>query len=129
MPPTYYVFKMFSVHQNATLIPLQLNTPNYELNGKSVTKVNASASVKEGIVSVTLCNLNPTRSEELSFDFSGKTFSSSFGQIITADKMNDFNDFDAEEEVTLKSFEVEKVKKGKLSVTLPAKSVVLIQLK
>ncbi|MGQ7869988.1 hypothetical protein [Sunxiuqinia sp. sy24] len=58
----------------------------------------------------------------------GQEFSSSSGQIITAKTMNDYKDFDQEEKVTLKSFEVTNPKNGKLTIELPAKSVVLLQL-
>lgn len=128
LTPTYYVFKMYAVHQDATLIPLNLKTGQYEYDGKSVPSVYGSASTKDGVVSITLCNLNPTKAETIEVTITGQDFSSSTGQIVTAKNMNDYNDFGLEEKVTLKSFEVKKPKNGKVSVELPAKSVVLVQL-
>ncbi|WP_153640063.1 hypothetical protein [Prolixibacter sp. NT017] len=43
--------------------------------------------------------------------------------------MNDYNNFGQDEKVALKAFDVKKPKNGKLSVELPSKSVVLVQLK
>lgn len=128
LTPTYYVFKMYAVHQNATLIPMELSTGNYEVDGKSVPTVNASASVKDNVVSITLCNLNPNKDEEVEFTIGGGDYASANGQIITAENINDYNDFDAEEKVTLDEFKVKKPKNGTLKVTIPAKSVVLVQL-
>jgi alpha-N-arabinofuranosidase len=129
LTPTYYVFKMYSVHQDATLIPVNLETEEYELNGISVPAVNASASIKDGIVSITLCNLNPNKAENVDLTITGQHFTASEGQILTAKNMNDFNDFGQEEKVTLKAFEVKKPKDGKLAIGLPSKSVVLVRLK
>ena len=44
LTPTYHVFEMYNVHQGATLIPLEVKSPDYELNGKSVPSVHATAS-------------------------------------------------------------------------------------
>ena len=129
LTPTYYIFKMYSVHQDATLIPVNLETGKYEFDGKSVPAVNASASIKDGVVSITLCNLNPNNEEKVEIDLTGQKITSSIGQIVTSASMNDYNDFGIAEKVTLKSFDVKKPKNGKLSIELPAKSVVLVQLK
>lgn len=129
LTPTYYVFKMYSVHQDATLVPADITTGNYELDGKSVPTVQASASTKDGVVSITLCNLNPHKSEKIEIAVEGNDYSISSGKIITSDKMNSFNDFGKQESVSLKDFDVAKPKDGKLMVELPAKSVVLVQLK
>jgi len=129
LTPTYYVFKMYSVHQDATLIPTDLKCENYEFNGKSIPAVNASASTKDGVVSVTFCNLNPNKKESIDLTLAGQEFKSASGQIITSKNMNDCNDFGKDEIVKINSFEVKKPKNGKLSIDLPAKSVVLIQLK
>lgn len=128
LTPTYYVFKMYAVHQDATLIPMNLKTGQYKYDGKSVPSVYGSASTKDGVVSITLCNLNPNKAETVDLNITGQDFAASTGQIITAENMNDYNDFGQDEKVTLKSFEVKKPKNGKVSVELPAKSVVLVQL-
>ena len=55
-------------------------------------------------------------------------FSVSSGSIITAGKMNDFNDFGKPEEVNLQKFTDCKIAENTLSVNLPAKSVVMVEL-
>ena len=44
LTPTYYVFEMYKVHQDAALIPVTFKSPEYVLNGKSIPAVTASAS-------------------------------------------------------------------------------------
>jgi len=93
LTPSYYVFKMYAVHQGATMVPLNLETGKYELNGISVPTVNGSASLRDGVVSVTLCNLNPNKAESVDLTITGMNFTSANGKIVTAQNMNDYNDF------------------------------------
>lgn len=129
LTPTYYVFKMYADHQNAKLIPLTINSEKYTYNGKSVDAVNVSASEKDGVVTITLCNVNPTKAVPMNVELAqvgAKTVKG--GEIITAAKMNDFNDFGQPEKVTLKEFSVKNPENGVLNIELPAMSVVKVQL-
>ncbi|MGD9556870.1 MAG: alpha-N-arabinofuranosidase [Mangrovibacterium sp.] len=129
LTPSYYVFKMYAVHQGATMVPLNLETGKYELNGISVPTVNGSASLRDGVVSVTLCNLNPNKAESVDLTITGMNFTSANGKIVTAQNMNDYNDFGKEEKISMKAFELKQPKNGRLKLELPSKSVVLVQLK
>ncbi|MCF8359799.1 MAG: alpha-N-arabinofuranosidase [Prolixibacteraceae bacterium] len=129
LTPTYYVFKMYNVHQDAQLIPTSLACENYTFEGESIPAVNASASVKDGVVSITLCNLNPNKAVSVDCNFPGSEFKSAEGKIVTSEKMNDYNDFGQEEKVTMSDFKVKKPTNGNLNVEIPAHSVVLVQLK
>lgn len=129
LTPTYYVFKMYSVHQDATLIPTNIKTGTYKMDGKSVPTINASASIKNGVMSITFCNLNPNNSEKIEISVPEGDFASATGQIITADNINDYNDFGKRESVSLMEFDVPKPKDGKLVFEVPSKSVALVQLK
>lgn len=128
LTPTYYVFKMYADHQNAKLIPLDVVSEKYTYNGVSTDAICASASTKDGVVTITLCNINPNDGATVEInvgDIESKTIK---GEIVTAQKMNDFNDFGQPEKITLKPFDVKKPVKGQLSVNMPAMSVVKVQL-
>ena len=129
LTPTYYVFKMYSAHQDATLIPSNIETETFDLDGKTLPTVHASSSIKDGVLSVTLCNLNPTENETVELEVTGDEFTSSTGQIITSDKLDGHNGFGKNEAVNIQNFKVNQPKNGKLNIELPAKSVVLVQLK
>jgi alpha-N-arabinofuranosidase len=45
LTPTYFVFDLFKVHQNATLLPIKLSSPDYVSGNGRIAAVNASASV------------------------------------------------------------------------------------
>lgn len=128
LTPTYHVFNMYKVHQDAMLIPMDLKCNDYEYEGENIPAISASASIKDGVVSITLCNLNPNAPELLSIDLGEGKYSNVSGKIIIGEKMADFNDFDMKPKVTLQDFSVKKPKNGKMAINLPSKSVVLIQL-
>lgn len=129
LTPTYYVFKMYNVHQGAILVPSTLKCEEYEFKGEKIPAVSASSSIKDGVLSITLCNLNPNKTEIVDCNLLGETnYKTINGKIINAQNINDFNDFGQAEKVYLKDFTIAKPKNGKITVELPAHSVVLVQL-
>jgi len=111
------------------MLPLEIMCNKYTSGSASVDAINASASIKDGVVSITLCNLDPVNGQKVSFEIHGLKTSQVSGEIVTADKMNAYNDFGKKEEVSIADFKGAKLNKGKIEATLPAKSVVLIQLR
>lgn len=128
LTPTYYVFKMYNVHQDAKLVPLSLVCNDYEFKGDKVPAVNASSSIKDGVLSITLCNLNPNKTETVECSLNAKEYKVVGGKIINAKNLADYNDYGQAEKVNMQDFTVAKPKNGKLSIELPAHSVVLVQL-
>ncbi|MFA9390302.1 MAG: alpha-N-arabinofuranosidase [Prolixibacteraceae bacterium] len=126
--PTYYVFKMYNVHQDATLIPSVLTTEDYEFNGEKIPALTSSASIKDGVVSITFSNANPNKSELVECNLGDQQYKTISGKIVNGDKITAYNDFGQPEKVGIADFKVEKPKKGSLKVEIPAHSVVLIQL-
>lgn len=128
LTPTYYIFKMYSVHQDATLVPLDVQTEMYKVGDEEVPALNASASIKDGKLSMTVCNLNPNKDEEIEYAFDNQKYKNATGLIVTGEKLQSLNDFDQTEQVSLKEFKVAKPKNGTMKIKIPAKSVVLITL-
>lgn len=126
--PTYYVFEMYNVHQDATLIPSTLSTEDYAYGDEKIPAITASASEKDGVVSITLSNANPNEALALECDLGKDDFKSVSGKIVNGKNITDYNDFGQAEKVNIADFKVDKPKKGKLNVEIPAHSVVLIQL-
>lgn len=130
LTPTYWVFEMFKVHQNATSLPVELVTPNYSFDGKSIPAVSASASRNAaGLVHVSLVNTDPKRALDVSLRISGMAAKGVTGRILTADAMNARNTFEAPDVVKPAAFSGAKLEGDSLTVALPAKSVVVLELK
>ena len=119
---------MYAVHQEATMVPLYLESENYKVGDKELPALQASASVKNDQLNLTVCNLNPNKDIEFEYTITGDAYSKASGKIITGEKMNSMNDFGKEEEVTLQDFSIRNPKNNKITVTIPSKSVVLVTL-
>ena len=129
LTPTYYAFKMYNVFQDARLIPTSLKCEDYSFDGITVPAISASASVDtEGKLHISIANLNPNKSINLSCPIIGDSFKKVTGQVLTSGRMNDFNDFDKDEIVKPVNFTGFNYKDGTLTVMMPSKSVVVLEL-
>ena len=62
LTPTYYVFDLYKVHQDAHSLVIQLASPDYVYGGRRIPAVNASASRdSSGAIHISLVNLDPSR--------------------------------------------------------------------
>lgn len=128
--PTYHVFEMFTVHHDATALRLDLVTPDYTLDGKAIPAVSASASRDAaGVVHVSLVNTDPNRALDVALRVTGMAAKGVTGRVLTADAMNAHNSFGAPQTVKPGVFSGAKLAGETLSVALPAKSVVVLELK
>ncbi|WP_372775554.1 alpha-N-arabinofuranosidase [Mangrovibacterium sp.] len=128
--PSFYVFKMYKVHHDATLLPASIKCDNYTFENESVPTLSATASKDEsGKVHITISNLDPENAKEVNCELRGMDVSEfTTGSIITGDKINSYNDFGKKEEVTESAFDAVKMKGNTLTVNMPAKSVVMVEL-
>jgi alpha-N-arabinofuranosidase len=128
LTPTYYVFKMYSVHQDAALVPIDLQCESYAYGTDSIPALSVSASKdKEGRIHVSLANLHPRKAQSLRCELRGTTGSRVSREIITAAAMNAYNDFGKLETVNIKPFTGAQLRNGILMVSLPAKSIVTLE--
>ncbi|SHE97956.1 alpha-N-arabinofuranosidase [Mariniphaga anaerophila] len=128
--PSYYVFKMYKVHHDATLLPTDVESETYEFENKSIPAVSTTASKSDdGKIHLTISNLNPNKAVSISCELRGmEMINFEKGEIITADEVNAFNDFGKAEQVMLKSFADVNVSGNSLQVNLPSKSIVMLEL-
>ena len=128
--PTYWVFDLYKPWQDATVIPVDIRSPWYDKDEFAIPAVSASA-VRDtaGQVHVALANADPNNPETVSVKLAGVTASGVTGQIITAPDMHAFNSFDRPDTVHPAAFDGARVADDTLTVTLPAKSVVVLALR
>jgi alpha-N-arabinofuranosidase len=127
--PTYHVFEMYKVHQNATLIPVEMNAPEYKFGEAAVPSVHVSASRDTpGKLHVSLVNLDPNRAAQLSAKLSGSSGKGVTGRILTAPAMNTHNTFESGEQVKPADFKGATITGDELKITLPSKSVVVLEI-
>ena len=131
LTPTYHVFRMFNVHQEATYVPSEYRCGTIvSSEGRLMDDFSACVSRNaEGVLHVSLANprLDKPVTVELAFDqLKPKAVS---GEILKADRINAYNDFDKAPEVAPATFTGAKISGKKVKFILPAASVVVLEVK
>lgn len=143
LTPTYHVFEMYNVHQDATLLPTTVQSDEYLPAGPmigapgaagyntltAVQQVSASASRDgSGVIHVSLCNLHHADDVTVRLDVRGATATSVTGRVLTTSGQNTMNTFDSPDTVKPTAFEGAVITNDVITVTLPARSVVVLAL-
>ncbi len=129
LTPTYHVFEMYKVHQNAMLLPIEVECDLYTLGKTTVPQISASASRDEqGRTHLSLCNLHHDQIDSMRCELRGGTATLATGRILTARALDARNVFEQPDAVEPAAFGDMALTTGGLSLTLPAKSVVVLEL-
>ncbi|MCE5326662.1 MAG: alpha-N-arabinofuranosidase [Planctomycetaceae bacterium] len=129
LTPTYHVFDMFQVHQDAAALNMAIESDNYVCQDVTVPAVSASASKDAaGKVHVSLCNLDADKAQEISGLVRGADGAKITGTVLTAPAINTCNTFDKPNAVKPQDFDGATLKAGKLTVKLPPRSVVVLEI-
>ncbi|MBK8281434.1 MAG: alpha-N-arabinofuranosidase [Saprospiraceae bacterium] len=130
LTPTYHIFDMYKVHMDAQYLPVRFTSPDYMFEGIKVPAVNISASKDSmNVVHISLVNIDPTKSISLSLSLADIYFNSLSGTVVTAANYTDHNDFDDKNKISIKPFNGAKKSGSNLLITLPSKSIVMLELK
>jgi alpha-N-arabinofuranosidase len=130
LTPTYHVFDLYQVHQDATLLPTSVRSEDYTFEDQSVPAVSASASRDdEGRIHITLVNLDPNRALTIEAELRGADVSTVTGRVLTAEAMNAHNTFETPTAVQPAAFDGARLAGDALTVELPAKAVVVLELR
>jgi alpha-L-arabinofuranosidase len=130
LTPTYHVFELYKSYQDATSLPLDLKSPWYNKDASTLPALSASA-VRDtaGTIHIGLVNTDPNRPIELLVNLPGQTTTTITGRIITAPVMDAHNTFDKPSTVAPAPFTGTRRVKDQLSITIPAKSVIMLDLR
>jgi len=129
LTPTYHVFEMYKVHHDAALLPVDVECGDYRFGNEQIPVLNVSASRdKSGKVHVSICNLDPQSPADITCLIEGVRPGNVTGRVLTADAMASHNTFDNPQSVKPAVFGDFTLKDNMLTITLPAKSVVVIEI-
>ena len=129
LTPTYHVFHMYRHHQGGQLLQSDLADLDCAGSGEwTVPEIFESVSEKDGIITITLNNLNVSQAKDVDIQFAGGKYEVVHASVVTG-KMDAYNTFDNCGAVTEEKFDGCKATDCGLSVKLPACSVVAIRVK
>lgn len=138
LTPTYHVFQMYKDFQEATHLPVDVKVDSIDVEGghmqnmvdAKIPAVSISAAKKaDGSVFLSLANVSLDKAQEVELSLDGAAVKTATGKVLTSKKVDDYNDFDHPTTIALADFKDAKVKKNKVTVKLPAMSIVTLTLK
>jgi alpha-N-arabinofuranosidase len=130
LTPTYHVFEMFTVHHDATILPVELQSIDYKYGNEKVSEINVSASKDDtGTIHISFCNLNPNDAAEIRCALDGAEPKTVTGRVLTADEMTAHNTFENPDHIKPAAFNDFELEGNVLTTTLPSKSVVVLTIK
>jgi alpha-N-arabinofuranosidase len=130
LTPTYHVMEMYNVHQDATLIPVKVESAGYVYNGNSLAAISASASVdSSGRTHVSLVNIDAKKSHEITIALNGANYKNFSGRILTSENLQDYNSFKSPDKIKPRIFKDASLQQNSLKVNIPPFSVVVLELR
>ena len=130
LTPTYHVFEMYKVHQNATYLPLDVICDKMEVrDNREIPMLSVSASRDDaGKIHISLANVDLKQSETVCIDVSNLRLKTVNGRILTAPEIQSHNTFEHPDVVKPVPFDDFQLKEGKLQVRMPAKSIIVLEI-
>jgi len=129
LTPSYYVFNMYKGHMGATCLPLDIKSDTLASKTRKFLAVSASASKDaKGAIHITMANIDTDKEQTVEIDLTGVKIAKVSGTILTAKSIDSYNTFENPNAVAPANFKDAKVTKTGLTVKLPAKSIVALEL-
>ena len=125
LTPTYHVFDLYKHHMDARELECAVETDRLGTGKHSLPGVSASASEKDGTVTLTLSNLSPDRGEDVAVTLDGPVKTAA-GRMLRG-KMDEFNDF-SHAPLRVEAMDGPEIRDGILRIAMPACSVAEIRL-
>ena len=130
LTPTYHVFEMYKVHQDAELLRTTVVSENSS-KSKNSAGVSVSASKDaNGNIHLTICNSDLEKQVEIDVDLRGEYgIKELSGRVLSDDRMNAHNTFDKPEDIKPKALENLRRTESGFKATILPKSVNAITVK
>lgn len=129
LTPTYHVMEMYNVHQDAIMIPVDLQNIFYKEEKDSLPAISVSASRdQQGLIHISLVNIDPEKTNEVRIHFEGPVSKLVSGRILQSARIQDHNSFEDPEKITPQSFSGAVMKGNEWLIKLPPASVVVLTL-
>ena len=144
LTPTYHVFEMYTPFQEATYLPLDLESETMQVSKayfkekqgakdagyRPCPMLSASAAkTTDGSIVLAVTNVSLDKDQTIDFTVDGYAAKTVSGRILTSKNVADFNDFQHPNVVAPADFKDAKLKKGVLTVKIPAKSIVVLNIR
>lgn len=129
--PTYHIFEMFIPHQDAKILNLTMNAPEFTCGGVTLPTFDASASMdKDGKIHISLVNLHMNEEQNISLEIRGlkTSLTNVKGSILAGNSLDQHNTFDNPENLVPQNLTSISVQGTTIMVTLVPRSVSMLEI-
>ena len=95
LTPTYHVFDLYKGHMDAKELDCFIEAEETGNDKYRMAGVTASASEKDGKITLTVSNLEPEKAQEITVSIRGEQIRGAEGRIL-AGRVDEYNDFGRE---------------------------------
>ncbi|WP_235299402.1 alpha-N-arabinofuranosidase [Portibacter marinus] len=128
LTPTYHVFKMYTPHHDAQLIPVSFDSPTYEFEGQKLPAISISASSgKEGKTYLTIANIDARQTHTIEIKVAAIDVDKIDAKILTSANLQDHNSFEDPDNIVVQEFNNVSMSNGIVKLDVPPFSLVAIQ--
>ena len=131
LTPTYHVFRMYQPFQDATALPLAISCDSIKVreNQTIPTIYSSAAKTKDNSIVVSLANISLDKTQDIDIVSDLSTINNITGEILKCKNISDYNDFEHPQTITPHVFKDMKIKKNIIKIKIPAKSIVVLNIK
>ena len=131
LTPTYHVFRMYQPFQDATALPVEISCDSIKVreNQTIPTIFSSAAETKDNSIVVSLANISLDKSQDIDIVSDLSTINNITGEILNCKNISDYNDFEHPQTITPHVFKDMKIKKNIIKIKIPAKSIVVLNIK
>ncbi|MCB0531423.1 MAG: alpha-N-arabinofuranosidase [Lewinellaceae bacterium] len=130
LTPTYHVMKMYNVHQDALLLPVDVQNCNYTFENQSLPALSASASRdNSGVTHISVANIDSKETKSVTVELRGIAVGTVEAEILRSAKLQDHNTFDQPDAIKPARFNGFKRNGNSIEMELPPFSVVVLAVK
>jgi len=126
LTPTYHVFDLYQDHMDARQLDCYVQSERIGTEKYGIGAISASASEKEGRITLTLSNLDPEKAREVDISLRDEAIQQVSGRILTG-AMDAWNDF-GRSPLAVQSYTDFTVRDGRLKAKLPPCAVAELKL-
>ena len=126
LTPTYHVFDLYQDHMDARQLDCFIQSERIGTEKYGIGAISASASEKEGRITLTLSNLDPEKAREVDISLRDEAIQQVSGRILTG-AMDAWNDF-GRSPLAVQPYTDFTVRDGRLKAKLPPCAVAELKL-
>ena len=128
LTPTYHIFRMYVPFQDAAVLPARIDAGQFHQGAATLPRVDVMAAREtDGTTAVALVNLDPDHPVTVRAHLAGTHAHAARAEQLTAPQVDAINTF-AEPETVLPRAVAPRVTDGSVLLTLPPKSVSVVQI-